>query len=431
MTWGPVSRISACLAAGLGLATTVALSPSHAEPLLINHIAVAPSAPSVVYAAGRPIGVLKSTDRGATWTPARDGILNTSAYHVVVHPKDANIAYVGTFGGGVYRTRNGGRAWEAVNRGLGNTNIHALVLDHSRPDRLIASTSTGDVFYTLDAGGRWVPYGDGLPTMDGEVLAALLVRKGTAWLGQGTLFTRGGRDAAWKATGQDLSAAAISALAEDSTGRFYAGTRRQGLFQSDDRGLTWARIGPEFERGWVRLVLSDPTRTKRLFVSVLRQGLFRSDDGGTTWTKVGGGLPQKDDVETLAADPNDPDRLYAGTHDHGLFLSVDGGERFQSPQRVVQERVADIIASLVDRPVRGEAAPAPTPPPAFQKCSGCHGWADPLLSRKPTYWRVAPNQRDWAPTVARMASGAGLTPDEQRQITDFLTRYTHGARAAD
>ena len=431
MTRRRVAGIPASVSIGFGVAMLVAAPTTLAEPLLINHIAVAPSAPSVLYAASRPTGILKSTDRGLTWAPARDGILNTSAYHVLVHPKDANTVYVGTYGGGVYRTRNGGRAWEAVNRGLGNTNIHALVLDPSRPERLIASTSTGDVFQTLDRGDRWTAYGEGLPVMGGEVLAALLVRSGTAWLGQGTLFARTPRDAGWRATGQDLSAAAISALAEDPEGRFYAGTRRQGLFRSDDRGLTWTQVGPEFERGWVRLVLLGSAGTERVFVSVLRRGLFRSDDRGRTWTKVGGGLPPNDDVEALVAAPNDSDRLYAGTHDHGLFLSVDGGLRFQAPERVVQEPVADIISSLVDRPVRREVAPVPTPPPAFQKCSGCHGWADPLLSRKPTYWRVAPNQRDWAPTVARMAPGAGLTADEQHQVVEFLTRYTGGKRPGD
>jgi hypothetical protein len=185
--------------------------------------------------------------------------------------------------------------------------------------------------------------------------------------------------------------------------------------------VSWAPLGKEFERGWVRLVLPGPAGTKRLFVSVLRQGLFRSGDDGTTWTKVGDGLPLDDDVEALAADPANPDRLYAGTHKNGLFWSSDGGLRFQAPDRVLQEPVADIIASLVDRPVRREAA---TPPPAFQKCSVCHGWADPLLSRKATYWRVAANQRNWAPTVARMAPGAGLTVEEQHQITEFLMRYT-------
>lgn len=414
---------AAVLAAWIGLAIPVAAQePPVPEPLLINQIAIAPSDPAVLYAAGRPVGVFISADRGRTWLPAREGLLNTSAYHVVVHPKHANTAYVGTFGGGIYRTRNGGRIWEAASAGLGNANIHALYLDPSRPDRLIAATSTGDVYETRDAGAHWSAYGQGLPVMDGEVIAAFLSRAGAVWLGQGTLFSRGARDATWRVMGQDVSDAAISALAADADGRLYAGTRRRGVLRSTDHGATWSDVAPEFDRQWIRLVLTGPKG--RVFVSALRRGLFRSDDHGTTWTKVGAGLPETDDVETLAMDPGHPDRLYAGTHDHGIFLSSDGGRRFDPPDRVVQERVADIIASLINRPVKPAASPPLAVPPAFQKCSGCHGWTDPVLSRKATYWRVAANQRDWAPTVARMARGAGLTPEEQRQILEFLTRYT-------
>lgn len=424
----PCRRLTAVLLIVLGLAGHAAgQDASSPEPLLINHLVVAPSAPTVVYAAGRPVGILKSTDRGRTWTPAREGILNTSAYHVAVHPADAAIAYVGTFGGGVYRTRNGGRAWEPANTGLGNTNIHALYLDPDRPQRLIAATSTGDVFQTVDEGERWTAYGEGLPVMEGEVLAAFLSRAGAVWLGQGTLFSRGARDAAWRTVGQDLREAAITVLAADPTGRLYAGTRRRGLLSSADNGRSWTAMAPDFDRQWIRVVLPGPSG--RLLVSVLRRGLFRSDDHGRTWTRVGEGLPQNDDVETLAADPADPNRLYAGMHDHGLFVSVDGGRRFRSPDRVVQESVANIIASLINRPVRRGAQPSDSAPPeAFRKCSGCHGWTDPTLSRKATYWRVAANERDWAPTVARMAPGAGLNPDEQRQVVEFLTRYTSAPR---
>jgi iron(II)-dependent oxidoreductase len=414
-----------CIA--LAIASPVAAQDSPVpEPLLINQIAVASSDPAVLYAAGRPVGVLKSVDRGRTWLPAREGILNTSAYHVAVHPRNADVAYVGTFGGGVYRTRNGGRTWEAASSGLGNTNIHAMYLDASRPERLIVSTSTGDVFETRDEGVGWSGFGQGLPVMEGEVLAAFLSRAGAVWLGQGTLFARGARDAAWDAIGQDLGAAAITVLAAGADGRLYAGTRRRGLLRSTDNGATWSDVAAEFDRQWIRLVLPGPKG--RLWVSALRRGLYRSDDTGATWTKVGAGLPDNDDVEALALDPSDPDRLYAGTHDHGLFLSSDGGRGFVPPERVVQERVGDVIASLVDRPVKPAATPAPAVPIAFQKCSGCHGWTDPALSRKATYWRAAANQRDWAPTVARMAPGARLTAEEQREVVEFLTRYTSGGR---
>lgn len=422
-------------AARLGLATALLAglfatsapadepAPPPTDPLLINQIVIAPKHPDVLYAAGRPVGVLKSTDRGLTWLPARNGLRNTSAYHLVVDPTRPDVLYVGTYGGGVYQTRDGATTWIPVNSGLGNTNIYALAIDPSRPQRLIVSTSTGDVFETRDRGAAWAVYGQNLPVQPGEVIATLLFRTGWLYLGQETLLQRGPRDPAWRPVSDGLKDAVITALTFDRDGMLYAGTRHDGLFRSSDVGRTWTRIGAQFERHWVRLVVAGPQSSRRLIVSILGQGLFRSDDGGAAWRRLEAGLPQ-DDIEALAVDPEDSDRVYAGTHANGLFYSVDGGDHWQRPERVTQEPVQDIIASLAATEARPDGVvPSVSPPPAFAKCNQCHGWAEAPLNQKKTYWRVSPNRRNWAPTVTRMASGAGLTSEEARQIIEFLTRY--------
>lgn len=395
-----------------------------AEPVLINQIAVSPAAPDVLYAAGRPIGVLKSLDRGRTWTPARRGLQNPSAYHLALHPTDPDVLYVGTFGGGVSRSGDGAGTWAAVNSGLGNTNIHALAIDPANPRRLIASTSTGEVFQTLDEGTTWAPYGEGLPAYDGEVLSSLFFRAGLLSLGQGAVFEREARAPAWRAAGPDLAAKAVSALAVDAGGALLVGTRYGGLYREASGNRGWSPVGAEFRQDWIRTIVADPRRSGRLMVSVLGRGLFGSRDAGRSWHRLETGLPPNDDLETVVADPRDPDRLYAGTHHHGLYASTDGGRSWRPPEGIVYESVEEVIASL-DR--AGESPPSarrPAPPAAFAKCNQCHGWIDPVLNGKATYWRVAANRRNWAPTVARMARGAGLTPAEQREVIEFLERST-------
>ncbi|MBI3606670.1 MAG: hypothetical protein HY207_01735 [Nitrospirae bacterium] len=399
-------------------------APPPTDPLLINQIVIDPKHPNVLYTAGRPVGVLKSMDRGLTWLPARNGLRNTSAYHLVVDPTHPDVLYVGTYGGGVYQTRDGAKTWVPVNTGLGNTNIYALALDPSRPQRLIVSTSTGDVFETRDRGAAWTGYGQSLPVQPGEVIATLLFRAGLLYLGQETLFQRGPRDPAWRPVSDGLKDAVITTLTFDRDGTLYAGTRHDGLFRSPNVGRTWTRLGAQFEHRWVRQVVAGPPGSRRLTVSVLGQGLFRSDDGGAAWRRLEAGLPQ-DNIEALAVDPADPDRIYAGTHDHGLFYSVDGGDHWRRPDRVVQEPVQEIIAALAAGEARPADAVAPaSPPPAFAKCNQCHGWAEAPLNQTNTYWRVAPNRRNWAPTVTRMAPGAGLTSEEAKQIIEFLMEYT-------
>jgi photosystem II stability/assembly factor-like uncharacterized protein len=93
--------------------------------------------------------------------------------------------------------------------------------------------------------------------------------------------------------------------------RVYAGTRRDGLFVSDDAGRTWARVAglpvsaTPNEVG-IDLVLPDPAsvaggRARLLLVGVSRFGsvgpnLYRSDDGGRSFAPVAGApalMPQR------------------------------------------------------------------------------------------------------------------------------------------
>ena len=421
------------------------ISPDRAqaelqEPLLINQIVIDPQNPEVVYAAARPQGVLKSTDRGASWRPARQGLMNTSVYHLAVNPKNSKILYLGTFGGGVYKSENGGEDWFEANNGLGNTNIHALVLNSFKPEQLIVSTSTGDIFKSDDAGKTWKAFNEGLPTFSGEIVATFLVypkSPGAFYLAQGGLFLRSFSAPAWRAVDGDLQDEVITALAYDSSNRvLYAGTMNRGLFKaawdSPDVNtdptavrapLNWKPVSDLFQKQSIRLIAMTPERPATLYTSVVNRGLFKSSDGGSSWAAINSGLPSLD-VESLAIDPMNEKFLYAGTHNHGIFISRDGGTTWSPPAKVEVEPLNSIIASLVNPPSPNPPKPPLAVPPSFLiKCNKCHGWTDPELNQKATYWRVSPNRREWNSTVRRMSPGAGLTPAEQEEVIRFLTVY--------
>jgi len=410
------------------------------EPLLINQIVIDPQNPKIVYAAARPQGVLKSTDRGASWFPARHGLMNTSVYHFAVNPNNPKVLYLGTFGGGVYKSENAAEDWFEVNNGLGNTNIHALVLNPLQPDRLLVSTSTGELFQSDDAGKNWKPFNEGLPSFPGEVISTLLVfpkSPGGFYLAQGGLFRRPFSSQAWQAVIGNLPDEVVTALAYDASSRaFYAGTMSHGLFKAplDSEGvntdptairsaLSWKPIGTPFQQQQIRLIVKDPGRAATLYASVVNRGLFKSSDGGTTWEAINSGFPSLE-VESLAIDPENSQFLYAGTHNDGIFISQDGGNTWKPPAKVEVEPLMQIIASLTQQPSSDNSKAFPmAPPPFFFKCNKCHGWADAVLNQKATYWRVSPNQRNWQSTVQRMSPGAGLTPGEQEEVIRFLTVY--------
>jgi hypothetical protein len=411
------------------------------EPLLINQIAIDPHDPRILYAAARPQGVLKSTDRGMTWHPSRQGLTNTSTYYIVINPTNPKILYLGTFGGGIYKSEDAGGHWAEANAGLNNTNIHALVLNQFQPDQLVVATSTGELFQSENAGKIWIPFNDGLPFFPGEIIATLLVfgnNLGGFYLAQGELFRRPFASLAWHAVDSGLREQVITALAYDQhSGTLYAGTMKEGLFKTNvgptplsvQQPLSWTAMAGPFQKQWVRLIVLDPSDPSISYVGIINQGLFKSSDYGTSWTEISTGLPTRE-VESVAVDPTDSKVLYVGTHNDGLFLSRDGGVTWTPPERFEIEPVQQIVASLSSPPLSGPSrAPRVGPPPAFAKCNKCHGWTDAALNQKTTYWRVTPNLRNWRPTVHRMSQGAGLTSQEEDELVTFLTEYSTGRHA--
>jgi photosystem II stability/assembly factor-like uncharacterized protein len=128
-------------------------------------------------------------------------------------------------------------------------------------------------------------------------------------------------------------------------GVWYAGTSPQGLFRSEDGGVTWAPFStlnddPQF-REWMGTVqdgtpdgpklhsiLVDPRDARHLHIAMSGGGVHQSTDAGQTWTprvaglKVVEGFDPTDiafhDPHCVRRCPTRPDRLYQQNH-CGIF----------------------------------------------------------------------------------------------------------------
>jgi hypothetical protein len=121
-------------------------------------LSVAPSGPDTVYAAGyinAAGAVVRSTDRGATWTqtvaPAE------TVFGLAVHTEDAAHVYAATTGG-VYHSTDAGVTW---NRLLNRRGMRAIVLHPDNPASIYAAGDLG-VSVSLDAGSNWEDMNQGL-----------------------------------------------------------------------------------------------------------------------------------------------------------------------------------------------------------------------------------------------------------------------------
>ena len=71
-------------------------------------------------------GVFRSTNRGASWSPAVSGLTNLTVYRVALSPDYSadGTVFAGT-DGGVFRSVNGGGSWTVINSGLTAMDVRA------------------------------------------------------------------------------------------------------------------------------------------------------------------------------------------------------------------------------------------------------------------------------------------------------------------
>jgi photosystem II stability/assembly factor-like uncharacterized protein len=124
--------------------------------------------------------------------------------------------------------------------------------------------------------------------------------------------------------------------------RLYCGTWNEGLWASDDAGLTWHAAGPGIRHTRIMAVAVSPIERPGAFGVVYAgtepSALFRSEDGGATWVERPSLLdlpsrptwsypprPKTHHVRWIEPDPIVAGRLFVAIEQGGVMRSLDGG----------------------------------------------------------------------------------------------------------
>jgi photosystem II stability/assembly factor-like uncharacterized protein len=159
---------------------------------------------------------------------------------------------------------------------------------------------------------------------------------------------------------------------------WYAGTSPQGLFRSEDGGVTWAPYSminddPQY-REWMGTVqdgtpdgpklhsiIIDPRDPKHLYFAMSGGGVHESLDGGNTWRVMikgmdvvegfgfDGSKPTFHDPHCLRMAPSNPDRIYQQNH-CGIYRIDRPSDTWVRIGKAMPKKVGDIGFPLVVHP---------------------------------------------------------------------------------
>lgn len=257
------------------------------------YVIVDPNNPNIIYAESQNGFLGKSTDGGASFVSALNGINFNSeprnwATPVVMDPNDSNVLYYGT--NRVYRTIDGANFWTAISGDLTASEpgsrlgtVTTIAVAPSNSDVVYAGTDDSHVWVTSDSGLTWREISESLPER---------------WV------TRVAVDP----TDESVAYVTFSGLRWTSP--------QPHVFRTTDMGLTWEDISFGLPDTPVNTIAVDPDYPSFLYVGA-DVSAYYSPDYGKTWHALGQGLPM---VSVYDFAIHAPDRLLvAGTHGRSMY----------------------------------------------------------------------------------------------------------------
>ena len=215
-----------------------------------------------------PGGLLRSADRGSTWSATALPIPETVVSSFAVSPAftEDGVIIAGTIEDGILRSEDGGMTWAAANIGL--LDYHVLSMTVAR------DASCGTVFLTGTTSG-----------------VAVSTNTGRSWRDRDTSLVLGA-----------TTSLAASSSKDETVTWLIAGTEEDGLWKSSDTGASWQLVASAHQTGAINAVLlADQFLNDPNLLIVAEEGILYSSDIGTTWVVWNENIGAGDEFLTAVA----------------------------------------------------------------------------------------------------------------------------------
>ncbi|MFQ6610831.1 MAG: hypothetical protein ACE5D7_08550, partial [Fidelibacterota bacterium] len=290
-----------------GAVTSIRVSPYNSNHILLG---------------GDVMGTSYSMDGGLTWHDTY-GFNDWVIGDITWHPADSNIVWAGSMSG-PFKSIDGGIHWQMMRTGMDPINnwyyscpVQKILFDPNDVNHLLAFGGSFRNWYSPGA-SKWNSLWESL---DG----------GNNWVEKTTI-------------GTTVAYGTMNAIYV-GTSKIVAAVYGQGIYISNDNGVSWTASNTGLPYNDALWVTVDPNDTTILYCSTnnylsggayLPGGVFKSIDGGVTWTNISTGLEQNTDIDKqiasyyrmVKASPTNSNILYTangGWSNSMTYKSTDAG----------------------------------------------------------------------------------------------------------
>ena len=283
----------------------------------ILSLALAPD--GSVLAATNDAGIFRTTDNGATWSAANDGLTDT---YISCFGFDAFGGVMAGTLNGVFRSTDQGDSWNLCSKD-NQDDIYNLYVSQS--DSAVAAVGYNGIYYSTDLGKTWfLSTTSNDPATKGIWRGVDLTSEGAILCGSDSIYrsTNGGNS--WKGTyGEQQFDPQLFATARDGT-IYCASEFVSSIHHSTDDGLSWAEDTLLRYNNFGSLICD---RSGDILLgatgTLSNSTIFRSTDNGVSWLRYMNGEHRLYDIHE-----DSTSILYAGC-DTGAFRSIDHGATWE------------------------------------------------------------------------------------------------------
>lgn len=321
----------------------------------INFVAVSPDNHQEVYVATASGGIWKSIDGGNTWNTTFDQLSRLGTSCVAINPDNSDIVLVGTGDRdafdtkafGIMKSTDRGATWQngGLNSGLNDNNINKIIFNPRRSNTIYASTN-GSIYRSYDGGNNWNQVFSGYNVKNLYFNSAdtnILYGSGDAYC----ISTDGGNTFIKRNDLPHDTCRVEVAVSPSNANIVYILVSTQnstfgGLYQSSDAGLTFTLMssspnifgydaagGDDAGQAWYDMALTvSPTNENEVFIGGVN--IWKSLNGGSTWINLTEwtynhfGKYSHADIHYLGFYG---DSIYCGS-DGGVYVSQAPGENW-------------------------------------------------------------------------------------------------------